>query len=63
VEEHPVRRFYDAGVPIVLNTDDPSFFRTTLTREYELADRVLGLPVKALAANGFQYAFRRNFSG
>jgi aminodeoxyfutalosine deaminase len=57
VEEHPVRRLYDAGVPIVLNTDDPAFFRTTLTREYELAERVCGLPVEELRANGFRYAF------
>jgi aminodeoxyfutalosine deaminase len=57
VEEHPVRRLYDAGVPIVLNTDDPAFFRTTLTKEYELAERVLGLPVEELGANGFRYAF------
>jgi aminodeoxyfutalosine deaminase len=59
VEEHPVRRLYDAGVPIVLNTDDPSFFRTTLTREYELAERVFGLSAEGLAANGFRYAFGR----
>jgi aminodeoxyfutalosine deaminase len=57
VEEHPVRRLYDAGVPIVLNTDDPAFFRTTLTREYELAERVFGLPAEELGANGFRYAF------
>src|SRR5450755_263647 len=57
VEEHPVRTLYDAGVPIVLNTDDPSFFRTSLTREYELARDVFGLPVEELAANSFRYAF------
>ena len=57
VEEHPVRKLYDAGVPIVLNTDDPSFFRTSLTREYELARDVFGLPVEELAANSFRYAF------
>jgi two-component sensor histidine kinase len=28
-----------------------------LTHEYELADRVLGLPVEELATNGFRYAF------
>lgn len=57
VEEHPVRKLYDAGVPIILNTDDPAFFRTTLIREYELAERVFGLPIDELAANSFRYAF------
>jgi aminodeoxyfutalosine deaminase len=57
VEKHPVRKLYDAGVPIVLNTDDPSFFRTSLAREYELARDVFGLPVEELAANSFRYAF------
>jgi aminodeoxyfutalosine deaminase len=54
---HPVRELYAAGVPIVLNTDDPSFFRTSLTREYELAERMFGLPVDELAAASFRYAF------
>jgi aminodeoxyfutalosine deaminase len=57
LEEHPVRKLYDAGVPIVLNTDDPSFFHTSLTREYEIAERVFGLPVEELAAASFRYAF------
>jgi adenosine deaminase/aminodeoxyfutalosine deaminase len=57
LEEHPVRKLYDAGVPIVLNTDDPAFFRTSLEREYELARDVFGLPVEELAANSFRYAF------
>jgi aminodeoxyfutalosine deaminase len=58
LEDHPVRRIYDAGVPIVLNTDDPAFFHTTLTREYELAEQLFGLPLEPLAAAGFRYAFR-----
>jgi adenosine deaminase/aminodeoxyfutalosine deaminase len=57
VEKHPVRQLYEAGVPIVINTDDPAFFRTTLTREYELARDLFGLPVEELAANSFRYAF------
>jgi aminodeoxyfutalosine deaminase len=57
LQDHPVRKIYDAGVPIVLNTDDPAFFHTTLTREYEIAERLFGLPPGPLAAAGFRYAF------
>ena len=56
LEEHPVRQIYDSGVPIVLNTDDPAFFHTTLAREYEIAEQLFGLPVEQLAAASFRYA-------
>lgn len=36
LENHPVRRLFDAGVRITINTDDPSVCRVTLTGEYEL---------------------------
>jgi aminodeoxyfutalosine deaminase len=58
LEDHPVRALYDAGVPVTIHTDDPAFFHTTLTREYELAEQVFGLPPEKLAANSFRYAFR-----
>jgi adenosine deaminase/aminodeoxyfutalosine deaminase len=57
LEEHPVRALYDAGVPITIHTDDPAFFHTTLTHEYELVEKVFGLPAEELAANSFRYAF------
>jgi aminodeoxyfutalosine deaminase len=57
LEEHPVRALYDAGVPITIHTDDPAFFHTTLTHEYELAEKVFGLSAEELAANSFRYAF------
>ena len=57
LDQHPVRQLYEAGVPIVINTDDPAFFRTSLDREYEIAERDFGLPVRELAENSFRYAF------
>ena len=57
---HPVRRLFDAGVPIVLNTDDPALFGCTLASEYELAARKFGFTedqLAALAHNAFRHAF------
>jgi aminodeoxyfutalosine deaminase len=63
IEDHPVRRLYDAGVPIVLNSDDPAMFRCTLTGEYRLAAEHFGFTeteLSGLAENGFRYAFGRS---
>lgn len=62
LETHPVRRLYDAGVPITLNTDDPAIFAATLSGEYELAARQFGFSegeLRGIAENGFRYGFRR----
>jgi adenosine deaminase/aminodeoxyfutalosine deaminase len=60
LEDHPIRALYDAGVPIVLNTDDPAMFGCTLTDEYRLAARAFGFTeaeLRGIAKNGFRYGF------
>jgi adenosine deaminase len=39
VESHPLRRYFDAGIPVSLNTDDPLFFGNSLAIELESAQR------------------------
>ncbi len=59
--EHPVRRLFDAGVPMVLDSDDPALFETSIAREYEIASEKFGFTDEELAAiarNSFRYAFK-----
>jgi adenosine deaminase/aminodeoxyfutalosine deaminase len=58
--EHPARKLFDAGIPIILNTDDPALFECTLESEYDLAAQAFGFTsaeLGALAANSLKYAF------
>lgn len=60
MEEHPVRRLFDAGVKITVATDDPEMFHTTLTREYEILQESFGFneeELKRVAMNSFDAAF------
>jgi adenosine deaminase/aminodeoxyfutalosine deaminase len=60
MEDHPVRRLFDAGVPITLNTDDPGIFETSLAREFEIARETFGFSaedLKTIADNAYRYAF------
>jgi aminodeoxyfutalosine deaminase len=62
LDEHPLRRLYDQGVPIILNSDDPAMFGCTLTDEFRLAARAFGFTdaeLCGIAENGFRYAFDR----
>jgi len=48
VGEHPVRAFYDSGIRITVNSDDPSMFGTDMNNEYFQLHRQLGFTVPEL---------------
>ena len=59
-ESHPVRQYFDAGLPVVLNTDNRLMSATTLTDEYVHAAAKLSFTFEELARvamNGFESAF------
>lgn len=47
---HPLRALREAGVAVTINSDDPTFFQTTLTEEYRRAVAYLGLSIDELCA-------------
>ena len=60
LEEHPVRRYFDAGLMITLNSDDPAMFSSDLEGEYRLAHEVFGFTeehIRELAANSIEASF------
>jgi len=59
IEDHPLPKLLRHGIPIVLSTDDPAMFHTTLHEEYANAAR-MGLQEHELARiieMGFEHAF------
>jgi aminodeoxyfutalosine deaminase len=40
IEQHPLPALFRHGIPVVLSTDDPTMFHTTLPNEYENASRM-----------------------
>lgn len=60
VAEHPVKSYFDQGVMVILNTDDPALFKTSLCREYQLVQETFGFTdehLRELARNSFEASF------
>lgn len=60
VEQHPLRRYFDAGLKVTLASDDPAMFGTSLAREYQLAQQAFGFTeaeLERLARHSFEASF------
>jgi len=60
VEQHPVRRYFDLGIVVCLNTDNRPMSATTVTEEYWLAHTRLGFSrdeIERMILYGFKSAF------
>lgn len=59
-EAHPFKQLHQAGLNLGLNTDDPGFFDTNITREYQIAQDYYGLTddeLKTVTLNALQASF------
>jgi aminodeoxyfutalosine deaminase len=57
---HPLRQYFDLGLLVTLNSDDPAFFGSNLANEYLLAHTEQGFTrdeLRRLAANSFRSSF------
>jgi aminodeoxyfutalosine deaminase len=60
IQDHPVRNYFDQGLMITLNTDDPALFGTTLSHEFQIAQESFGFTdehLRELARNSFEASF------
>lgn len=58
--EHPVRRYFEEGLMVTLNSDDPPFFGANLLDEYVLAHEEFAFSLdqmREIAANSFEASF------
>jgi adenosine deaminase len=59
-DAHPLMDYLDAGVPVVLSTDDPGLMGTGLREQYRLAAGYNGityLDLKQMVRNSIEYSF------
>jgi len=60
LQDHPVRRYFDSGLLVTLNSDDPAMFGSNLEGEFLLAHQEFGFTeehLRELAANSIEASF------
>lgn len=60
LKQHPVRSYFERGIPVTINTDDPKMFGNNLADEYRVLEQELGFTraeVRSLILQGIQSAW------
>ena len=60
IEEHPLKKLFDLGVKVTINSDDPEVLETNLNNEYRIAHEILGMSMDDIAACN-RYACEASF--
>ena len=60
IEEHPLKRLFDLGVKVTINSDDPEVLETNLNNEYHIAHEILGMSLDEIMKCN-QYACEASF--
>ena len=60
VESHPIKQYYEDGLMVTVNSDDPTMFNTSITQEYQEIAQKLNFMVndiRQLTMNGIEASF------
>lgn len=60
IEEHPLKRLFDLGVRVTINSDDPEVLETNVNNEYRIAQEILGMSMQDIATCN-RYACEASF--
>ncbi len=60
MEVHPIKQYFEDGLMVTVNSDDPTMFNTSITQEYLLLVQKLGFTlgdIRRLTMNGIEASF------
>jgi len=63
IREHPIRMFFEKGLKVTVNSDDPKMFETNMNNEYRMLHNELGFTLQNLhhlSLNGIDSSFLSN---
>jgi adenosine deaminase len=60
IEAHPLKRLFDLGVKVTINSDDPEVLETNVNNEYRIAHEILGMSMDEIAMCN-RFAFESTF--